>query len=83
MKTNCNYFQAHVPASVCWFVIGIFKSFEHMCFARTLDAQAQIVEFFVPETTTPYFLQVAQALENQGSLFNLKQLPNRLAEQIN
>ena len=80
MQMNCNYFQAYVPAPGCWFVIGIFKSFEHMCFARTLDAQAQIVEFFVPETTTPYFLQVTQALENQGYVFNVQQLPNRLVE---
>jgi hypothetical protein len=76
----CTYFQAHVPPSSCFLVIGMLKSFEHMAFARTLDVQKGVVEFFVPAQATPFFIELAKLLEKHSLIFDLVELPNRLAE---
>jgi Domain of unknown function (DUF4911) len=76
----CTYFQAQVPPKNCWFVIAILKSFEHMSFARTLDAQKGIVEFFVPPSMEEQFLEVTQYFVQHHMMIDLIKLPNRLLE---
>lgn len=76
----CNYFQAHVPPADCFLVIGFFKSYDHVCFARTVCQTKSIVEFFVPESTTKEFLLLAHYLEQKLVLFDLQKKENRLQQ---
>ncbi|RTL07238.1 hypothetical protein EKK58_03620 [Candidatus Dependentiae bacterium] len=75
------YFQAHVPPASCLWVIGILKSYEHVAFARTLDINQSIVEFFVTEETKESFLAIMHMLSCQNMVFDLKEMPNRLLQE--
>lgn len=75
------YFQAHVPPASCLLVIGILKSYEHVAFARTLDINKSIVEFFVTEQTKESFLNIMDILSRYNMVFDLQEMPNRLLQQ--
>lgn len=62
-------------------MIGILKSFEHLCFDRTLDPQTSLFEFFVPEDQGPLFLKVMDYFQKQAMVTDLKKMPNRLIHQ--
>ena len=78
--TYCAYYQAIVDRSATWFVVAVLKSFEHVAFDRTLDTTTGLFEFFVPQSTEPYFLMVMDYLHKQGLIENLQKLPNRLSD---
>ena len=82
----CSYYQAHVERELCWFVTASLRSYEHVAFDRTLDPSTSLFEFFVPETTEKYFLEVMAYFEAEGLVTGLRKMPNRLehltAEQI-
>lgn len=73
------YYQAHIVPSQCWYVTAVLRSYEHVCFDRTLDTQTSLFEFFVPEATEPIFLYVIEQFVAKGLVINLQKLPNRLA----
>ena len=79
MKNYCLYYQAQVERRRCWFLVAILRSFEHMCFDRTVDKQNSIFEFFVPADMQSTFLSVMRYFENEGIVSNLTEKPNRLA----
>lgn len=74
----CTYYQAKVARTKTWFVVAVLRSFEHMAFDRTLNADECIFEFFVPDSMEPYFLQVMHYFEGEGLISDMKKLPNRL-----
>ena len=78
MNDFCNYFQAHIPPSDCFLVIGFLKSYDHICFIRTIDPQQGLLEFFVPPHTTEEFTTLIQYLEKNALIFNFKKEKNRL-----
>ncbi len=81
----CSYYQANVERELCWFVTAALRSYEHVSFDRTLDPATSLFEFFVPELTEKYFLEVMAYFQSKGLVRNLVKLPNRLensAEQI-
>jgi hypothetical protein len=78
----CVYYQAHVRTYDCWFFVAALRSFEHMCFDRTLNVQENLFEFFVPPAMEPTFLQVMTHFQQEGMVSNLQKLPNRYAEML-
>ena len=76
----CQYYQAHVKRSECWFFAGIFRSFEYMGFDRTLDLKNSIFEFFVPDAMEDQFLRLMNYFQDAGIVSNLQKLPNRLLD---
>ncbi len=75
-----SYYQAQVDPAHGWFFVGVLRSFEHMAFDRTLDVQTSLFEFFVPQDTENYFLDLMDYFKKEQIISNLKKLPNRLAE---
>ena len=81
MNLLCSaYYQAHVQRELCWFVTATLRSYEHLAFDRTLDADASLFEFFVPFSTEKYFLELMRYYQNEGLVSNLVKLDNRLAD---
>ncbi len=76
----CKYYQAKSLKSKTWFVFGTFRNEENVVFSRTLEKKDSLLEFFVPKDQEAHFLKVANYLINRGYLFELKELPNRLAD---
>lgn len=80
MQKYCNYYQAHIARPQTLGVVSILKSFDHLCFDRTLDASSGLFEFFVPESQEPLFLKLMAHFEKEGSISGLQKLPNRLLQ---
>lgn len=80
MQEYCNYYQAIIDRAQTLGTISILKSFDHLCFDRTLDAASGLFEFFVPESQEDFFLRLMAYFEKEGAVSNLKQVPNRLAQ---
>ena len=78
----CLYYQAQVNRSRTWFVASIIRSFEHVCFDRTLDPERDLFEFFVPPLMEPYFLAIMKSLQERGCVSNVVALPNRMAQEL-
>ncbi len=78
----CSYYQAQIDRQQTWFFVGCLKSFEHIAFDRTLDAQEGIFEFFVPADMEASFLEFMQYFVDKKIVGNLKKLPNRLTNQM-
>lgn len=77
---NCHYYQAHVFRADCWFFVALLRSFEHVAFDRTLDLEASIFEFFVPQEMEQQFLSIMSYFQKKGIVSHLTSLPNRLAQ---
>lgn len=76
-----SYYQAQVDPAWAWFFVGTLRSFEHMAFDRTLDVASSRFEFFVPEDTEKYFLEIIHYFQQQEIVFNLTKMDNRLVGQ--
>lgn len=74
----CSYYQAYVDKKLCWYVIAILKSYEHLAFDRTLDTKTNLFEFYVPESREQEFLKLMNYFTNEHLVNELKKLPNRL-----
>ncbi len=74
------YYQALVSIPNTWFVTAVLRSFEHVAFDRTLDAQQGLFEFFVPEGQEVYFLEIMNAFQMEGIVSNVCLLENRLLD---
>lgn len=77
-KLFCSYYQAYVKPQTGWFVVAILKSFDHLCFDRTINVENSIFEFFVPEELEQYFVEVMQWMEAEGYTARLQKMENRL-----
>lgn len=78
MENFCNYYQAYLARPSVVEIIGILKSFDHLCFDRTLDPATSLFEFFVPEDQDMIFQAMMDYFQKQGVVTDLKKLPNRL-----
>lgn len=76
----CLYFQAHVKRESCWFFAATIRSFEHMSFDRTIDAQESIFEIFVPDQMEDCFLKLMNYYVDKGVVTDFNKLENRLAK---
>lgn len=73
----CVYYQAYVEPRSAWYLTAVLRSFEHLVFDRTLDVKNSIFEFFVPPHLEKYFVEVMNAMEQEGVVRNIQKLPNR------
>ena len=80
MDRFCSYYQAHIPKPDVLFVVATLKTFEHLCFDRSLDPAASTFEFFVPSACEKQFLKVMRFFEREQMVQDLEKLPNRLIE---
>ncbi len=76
----CSYYQADIERKQTWFFVAVLRSFEHLCFDRTLDKKTGTFEFFVPPKLEPYFLEVMEHMVKSGIASNFKKLENRLSQ---
>ena len=76
----CTYYQAHINKKLTWFFVAILRSYEHLCFDRTLDKESGLFEFFVPTDQESDFIACMQQLQQQKIVSALKKLPNRLID---
>ncbi len=74
----CLYFQAQVVRKRTWFFVAVLRSFEHLCFDRTLDKTTGTFEFFVPPKLESYFLEIMDHMEKEGIVSGVQKLDNRL-----
>lgn len=81
MTDFCNYYQAYLSRPHVVQMIGILKSFEHICFDRTLNPQTSLFEFFVPRDQEYLFLKVMDYFQAQGIVTQLQKMDNRLIHQ--
>lgn len=77
-KLFCAYFQAHVKPNMGWFVVAALKSFDHLCFDRTIDVERSIFEFYVPEQYEKTFLGIMAWMEKEGYVSGVVKMENRL-----
>ena len=80
MDQYCSYYQAHISKPKTLGCVSILKSFDHVCFDRTLDAATGLFEFFVPELQEPFFLKLMHYFEKEGTVRDLKKIRNRLLD---
>ncbi len=76
----CSYYQACVTKPGTLFLVATLKSFDHLCFDRSLDPDAELFEFFVPPGCEQQFLDIMHYFEREKIVRDLKKLPNRLIE---
>jgi len=74
----CAYFQAHVNRKETYHFVSILRSFDHVCFDRTINPEQGVFEFFVPPAAEKKFLHIMHYFINKNIVMNLKKLPNRL-----
>ena len=74
----CSYYQAHVARKETIFFVAILRSFDHLCFDRSLNPEQELFEFFVPTDCEQQFISLMNYFEQQHIVTNLQQLPNRL-----
>ncbi|HEV2917275.1 MAG TPA: hypothetical protein VGW78_06055 [Candidatus Babeliales bacterium] len=82
IQKSSMYYQATVERNLCWFVVAALKTYDHICFDRTIDIERSIFEFFVPQDMEQLFLHVMHYFEQKGLVTNLQKLPNRLINHI-
>jgi hypothetical protein len=78
MASFCTYYQAYIERAKVVEIIGILKSFDHICFDRSIDPATSLFEFFVPKDQEPIFLALMNYFTKQRTVHGLKELPNRL-----
>ena len=76
----CVYYQALVDKPLCWYVVAILKSYEHLAFDRTLDISTNLFEFYVPPAREQEFVDLMTYFQDQQLIKGLKKLSNRLAD---
>ncbi|MBN2267255.1 MAG: hypothetical protein JW725_02840 [Candidatus Babeliaceae bacterium] len=74
------YFQASVTKEETWFFVATLRCNEHLVFDRTLDPDAGLFEFYVPERSRDQFLALMLQYERMGLVSGLVEKPNRLCE---
>lgn len=80
MLNQSRYFQATVHRELSWYVVAILKSFEHLCFDRTYDAESSRFEFFVAPDMAHEFIKLMEHFKNEHLIADFQELPNRITE---
>jgi hypothetical protein len=76
--TQSRYFQATVHRELSWYVVAVLKSFEHLCFDRTYDAEVSRFEFFVSSDMADEFIRVMEYFRDEHLVTDFQELPNRI-----
>lgn len=76
----CSYYTALVDKLLCWYVVAILKSYEHLAFDRTLDTATNLFEFYVPADREQEFLRLMDYFKNQHLVSDLTKKENRLMD---
>lgn len=74
----CKYYQSQVLKNKTWFLTGSLKSEDNLAFVRTIDKEKGILEYFVPESQEPKFLNLMNCFIQKGLVSNLEEKENRL-----
>lgn len=77
---HCIYFQAYILREKTWFLTASLRSFEHLCFNRTIEKKSGLFEFFVPADLEQSFLEVMDFFQKEGIVNNLQRKENRLLD---
>ena len=80
MMSYCIYFQALVEREKTWFLTASLRSFEYLCFDRTIDKKIGRFEFFVPADLKAPFLEVMDFFQQEGIVKDLQEKENRLQD---
>ncbi len=59
---------------------GILRSFEHLCFDRTIDKEHSVFEFYVPPSLEGSFEEIMRYFEKEGIVCDLQKMQNRLLD---
>lgn len=73
----CKYYQAVANREKIWFITGTCRSENNWLFDRTLDAQKNLMEFFVMPDFEEEFLYLMKCLRERDVILELKEMPNR------
>ncbi len=76
----CLYYQAKVSKPDTGFLTATLRSFEHLCFDRSLNKETCLFEFFVPPQLESYFVHLMNYYQDQGMITDFQKLPNRLMD---
>ena len=76
------YYQAKITKRTCNFFVAALRSFENLAFARTLDKESSMFEFFVTQDREQEFLDVINYLCSLGFASDLEKKKNRLKDSI-
>ncbi|MBM3892799.1 hypothetical protein FJ365_00160 [Candidatus Dependentiae bacterium] len=74
---NCVYYQGYLDREKIWFVVGMLRNEDHLCFERTVDKNTNLFEFFVPAGNEQAFLYLMDYCVAQGYVFDLQKKPQR------
>ncbi len=74
----CYYYQATINRPLSWYFVAILRSYEYICFDRTLDVQTSTFEFFVPDSQQKEFCSLMDYFHKEGIVTEFKQCANRL-----
>ncbi len=74
----CQYYQAHVNRKKAWFVVGAFRNEENIAFARALDKESSLFEFFVPPAYEQHFVSFMEYLNKNGYVLDFEKKENRV-----
>ena len=81
MLDYCLYYQARIQKEMAWFFVGCLKSCDHLAFDRTIDAENDIFEFFVPVDMEDRFVGFMRHFEQLGMVTDFIQKRNRLIDE--
>ncbi|MFA6065761.1 MAG: hypothetical protein WC707_01110 [Candidatus Babeliaceae bacterium] len=76
----CAYYQSPVVRQHVSFFVATLRAHEHLCFDRTLDAQNQVFEFFVPEKNVALFESIMNIYVRMGVIYSFTRMHNRLTD---
>ena len=79
-KQYCPYYQATVRRDKIWLVTGILRNEPHWVFDRTLDAEQNVLEFFVAPAYEDKFIDIMDLFTKKGFVSSCEKKPNRLKE---
>lgn len=77
-KNYCLYYQAHVKKELCWFMVAVLRSCEHVAFDRTIDKAGSVFEFFVPELMQQHFEEIMARFLKDEIITYCNKMDNRL-----
>lgn len=72
---KCLYYQGYLVREKIWFVVGMLRNEDHLCFERTVDKHTNLFEFFVPAGNEKAFIHLMDYCVEQGYIFGLEKKP--------
>lgn len=63
---DCAYYHGYLVREKIWFVVGLLRNEDHLCFERALDKKDGSFEFFVPYGQEELFVRIMTHLQELG-----------------